>query len=501
MAIASSNSPLILSFVSGKGGVGKTMLAVSAANELAQSHSTLILDLDFFNRGLSGMFVGTGTHQTIPSPTFLRHNEPQEWFAVEISHNLFTISFPDIDYFDFKEHTPERITELAEDLKSWIVELSDRLDCTAVVLDCHGGPDALSFASTIISTKTLLVSEPDRVTMYGTLHFLRRLAPLGVNHSDIHLIFNKVVDTVRSNFLWRLYNESLRAEYFGGKPLLAAFPLELYLTKSFEMNPLVVEDYPHSMLAQKTKVMLSDLLSDNASNFLSERTESIPKWIKFIHRRFFWRSPRLLSLDFMAAVGFVLLLLSVGMSWLDNEFRDRLIDYGMNPFTYEWSEDVKPQAHIKWEAEELRDRKELLKTVKSYLTKLIMIWATFAAMALLLSWTRYLDRQAIFFSQKNRYIAATVYLLTTVCLWGLVIYFLSTTFNNLHDRITRTSDGDQLFVAILGLVAILIVVFFWLAQAYRAYREIKYSNRLFVGAGRGFCALLVVITPSFYVLW
>jgi len=47
--------PLVVSFVSGKGGVGKTMLAVAFARQLSKKGKTLLLDLDYFNRGLTGL--------------------------------------------------------------------------------------------------------------------------------------------------------------------------------------------------------------------------------------------------------------------------------------------------------------------------------------------------------------------------------------------------------------------------------------------------------------
>src|SRR4051812_27284614 len=48
--------PLIIALTSGKGGVGKTMLTVACAFELSYTSKTLLVDLDFFNRGLSGLF-------------------------------------------------------------------------------------------------------------------------------------------------------------------------------------------------------------------------------------------------------------------------------------------------------------------------------------------------------------------------------------------------------------------------------------------------------------
>ena len=53
------NSDTVITFavVSGKGGTGKTTLSVALAHELSKSGSVLLVDLDFFNRGLSGLFA------------------------------------------------------------------------------------------------------------------------------------------------------------------------------------------------------------------------------------------------------------------------------------------------------------------------------------------------------------------------------------------------------------------------------------------------------------
>ena len=500
MQAVSSNSPLILSFVSGKGGVGKTMLAVSAANELAQLHRTLIIDLDFFNRGLSGMFIRSAAYKEVRPPSFAKSNHVKDWTARTITPNLFTISFPDIGHLEQEVHTPEYISLLADHLLDWILELSSELECTVVVLDCHGGPDALSFASTMISDKTILVSEPDRVTMYGTLHFLRRLDQLEVTKTDVYLVFNKVVDSVGSNFLWRLYDETLRNEYFDGRPLLAAYPIELYLAKSFENNPLATEDYPQSMLALKTQVMLFDLIHEDTRTFLSERAESVPIWLKFLRRRFFWRRPKLFSLDFLAAVGFVLLLIAIGLSWLDSTYGARLEDHGWISWRDTWARGVKPDGHKRWLVEDLRVRKQLVEDVINIFTKTIMAWAAFAATALVLSWTRYLDRQANFLVRNRGYVSSGFYMFMMMCLWGFVIYFLSSTTKGYVDRSIVGLNDIQKFMVIVVIATLFVVVGIWIAQAYRSYREVKYAKRLFVGVSRSICATLVVLTPVMFFI-
>src|SRR5215831_4879126 len=99
---------LIISVVSGKGGVGKTMLSVSLARELSTNTRTLLLDLDFFNRGLTGLMRHGHVVQQIKLPRFLESSSPSEttgsWAVVEVGPNLFHVRYPDL--------APEQIRSL-----------------------------------------------------------------------------------------------------------------------------------------------------------------------------------------------------------------------------------------------------------------------------------------------------------------------------------------------------------------------------------------------------
>ena len=458
--------PLILSFVSGKGGVGKTMLAVSAANELAHVCPTLVIDLDFFNRGLSGMFVEKGKFADIEPPAFLDHGNPDEWYSKRISDNLYTISFPDVMGVANEMTDSGRIPDLAGALRNWIEEICKALECEAVVLDCHGGPDNLSFASVEISDKCIIVSEPDRVTMYGTLHFLRKVEQQDISLDDLHLVYNKVVDSVGAMFLWRSYDTHLK-HYFGKKPLLAAFPLEIYLTKSFENDPLVSENYPGSMLARKTQVMLFDLFKGDRKKFLSRRAATVPPLFRYFRRRFFWRTPKIFSVEFLAALGFALLLLITGLTWLlkDTDF----VDWALLQLNSEFTKIA------------IRGQ------FKAAFEKTVTVWAAFAATALMLSWTRFLDRQATLYGVKRQFVRGALYLSTMVVLWGVVGYLVLLLLFEEYD-----GGRDLSFMTIVCLLALSLAVGIWIRQGYRAVRDVKYSNRRIVGMARGVCAFLIL---------
>lgn len=494
-----TNHPVTLTFVSGKGGVGKTMLAVAAANELSHAQTTLVLDLDFFNRGLSGMFIQGDDVEQVEPPPFIDDTDETAWWAKRVAKNLYTISFPDVTSFETKSLEPRSLDELAQALKTWIEYLCEKLNCKAVVIDCHGGPDALSFAAVKVADKSLIISEPDRVTMYGTFHFLRTLSKLNIASGSLHLVFNKIVDAVGPMFLSRLYNTHL-ADYFDGKPLLAAFPLELYLTKSFENAPLITEDYPQSMLARKTQVMLGDLLSDDTRLEISERTKQLPSWLKYYTRLFFGRPPKFLSLSFLAAVGFGLLLIVVGVQALSSLYSDErrmLLDdlaprdkFGIMMGELLVTDYLDETQSEQWT--KLSKRIETISSALDSLQKVIVVWAACASMALVISWTNYLDRQVTMFFGRRRFGWAGGVLSCQMLLWAAISIFLSAMAYDLVGRLSAELEKEVVFYSaiLFSVMGMALGIAIW--HIFRGYQEVSYSSQKIMGLGRVFFGVAVM---------
>ena len=306
-----SKQGLVVSVVSGKGGVGKTMLAVAVARELSTSVPTLILDLDFFNRGLTGLMRHGRVLQQISPPEFFASSssdQPQQgvWELVEVAPNLIHVRYPDFapEQIQVLENTD--ITQLRQALWRFLDDLKKVAACEAIVVDCHGGPDQLSFAACTISDYSLLVSEPDKITFYGTLHFLRQLRrvipkDLELNALDVRLVFNKVVPAFSAVYLRRFYDKEVRRR-FDDRPLLAVFPMEMYLTKEFERTPFLTAVFPFSLLAKKTRVLLRDLLLEHHANCVPRSIRGTLRIRLSLLRNSIGRTPWIADLNKVMAV-------------------------------------------------------------------------------------------------------------------------------------------------------------------------------------------------------
>jgi hypothetical protein len=118
-------------------------------------------------------------------------------------------------------------------------------------------------------------------------------------------------------FLRSLYNRLIR-EHFSGRPLLAIFPLEVYLTKEFEKTPFLTAVYPDSWLAKKTRTLIYDLLSKEHADKLPPPIRSMPKWMRAYAKLSLGKPSPILNINVamptMVAVGVFLGLLSLTLS-------------------------------------------------------------------------------------------------------------------------------------------------------------------------------------------
>ena len=314
------SDPLVIAVVSGKGGVGKTMLAVAIATEMARGCKTLLIDLDFFNRGLTGLFSSMAAksprRRLDPPEHLVRTVDGSDWMAANVAPNLFVLSYGDVDKASSSALEATDAGQIAHHLGAYVAYACEATGCDVAVLDCIGGPDMTSFAACLLARHAILVSEPDKITLYGTLNFLRTLTGLIPDRRpDIRLVFNKVIPAFSARFLYRFYR-GLLAKEFAGHELLAIYPMEAHLTKAFEKTPFLTTVYPTSQLAEKTRLLLYDLLFHQAPDMLSPALRAQGRLQRWFHRSYMGRWPQVLDLDFIFRMIALVAIVAFGLPGL-----------------------------------------------------------------------------------------------------------------------------------------------------------------------------------------
>lgn len=302
------------------------MLSMALVHELALNTRTLILDLDFFNRGLTGLLKTGKLIASVAPPQFISGDcaEAQnDWCLIQVAPNVVTLKFPDIDRAQRQCMEMLSTDALSVQLCDYVQRLMQASDTQAVVLDCHGGPDILSFAAISVAARTILVSEPDRITFFGTLHFVRRMAE-DCPHPcpDVRLVFNKVMPAFSEHYLRRFYRDHVK-DLFGERDLLAVVPFEAYLSKEFERSPFVTAVFPYSQLAYRARLMVQGLgMSGPAHPSVFVR---FCRWCLRLTGDGARLVPRFLDLDIVTTVAAVVLMVWVLLAVLTDTSAHALI--------------------------------------------------------------------------------------------------------------------------------------------------------------------------------
>lgn len=286
----------IISFVSGKGGVGKTSLAANFAWICGQVKKTVLIDLDFQNQGATGLFLASlppeaeGALEALTGPDGFASCNP-----IAITDNVcfvpaVTVGNP-ADYARMAEMMAD--TGLAGRLEGLLEHLRSHFGFEVMVLDCHGGLDYVSVAAHALSAQTIVVTEADPVTFNGTLELLdfysvcrpvvaRVHAMAGSGSSDplteepssaagsrapcgeVSFVINRLPSKYRFHDLDATYRR-LIARYHGNLPLrksvLSYIPEEGFLAESFGEYPFCIKLAPKSVVARKLQLMMIDLVT------------------------------------------------------------------------------------------------------------------------------------------------------------------------------------------------------------------------------------------------
>ncbi len=466
---------MVVAFVSGKGGVGKTMLAVAFAKELSRATKTLLIDLDFFNRGLTGLLMKGPELARISRPDFLDgedhdHRVTGVWRIIEVAQNLYHLSYPDLTPQEIKQFGTVSVEALRKSLEAFLVHAVNICSCECVVVDCHGGPDNSSFAVCLLADYCLLISEPDRITLYGTLNFLRQLDQVRGQHEvDIRLVFNKVIPAFSPFFLRALYRRRF-SRLFGDRPLMGLIPLEVYLTKDFEKTPFLTSVYPYSYLARKIRVLIYDLFADRYRGLLPAQIRSMPKLMRWARRITLGRPFFLFDINFIMGT-----LVGVGIVHISLEqFTDGNTTMNRSILG------LVVHKLLSWP----------VRIVDRYSTVILIIYVVVAllfCLTLFASWIRQLSRRFTYAVRLKQVAPTASYWLLAAILWiipvSIVAGFLSTISDSSPNRILN-------LLVVEGAYALIL-----LPELYRIYRDLRYEPHFAESLLRGFFLAYALSAP------
>lgn len=262
----------VISFVSGKGGVGKTTLAINYAWVCSQFGKTALIDLDLQNRGASSLFFRKIDQHRLGSADCLLHlGEVSELVSLAEQLWFMPAASANAPYDTALTVNALQSTVLTDRLNHFISTLSQDHGFEIVVLDCHGGVDYLSSAAKDCSDNCLVITEPDIAALGGTLEllsFYRRLAVMSetpkMQTASVSLVVNQVPGQYEWSKLNNAYQEAL-TEYsnkFGlSNEVMAFVPLDDTIRDGFGISAIQAKLVPASIFAKKVRLLCYKTLS------------------------------------------------------------------------------------------------------------------------------------------------------------------------------------------------------------------------------------------------
>ena len=278
----------IVTFASGKGGVGKTAIALALANELSASgNRILILDFDLYNRGLlelSSSFA-IDTDQTVTTKRFFENKNAPYWKILKLDEGIVTINVPAFGVEQLRQLESLTIQELQIRLSRFIEDAIVETKVNVVIIDCHGGRDVFSYVATAISHHVIIVSAPETITFFGTIGFIEgfnaardELSSNDFDRPQLHILLNSVMEDFHRRLLSLWYKENFK-EYADDEDFLAIIPFEPRTSIASGEGPLPTKKFYYSGVAEAIR-RLAVKLFDSVENVRIQREayHAVKQW-------------------------------------------------------------------------------------------------------------------------------------------------------------------------------------------------------------------------------
>jgi len=277
----------IIAFLSGRGGVGKTLLSVNLARLLSKSRkSILLIDLDFYNRGATALLTGTVNRDAITGYALFKHAVTRKKASGDLASMLkgrklvqaaeFLFLLPSTvtgEIVDWMEYRCES-QQIAQFLSQLVRAVAEEYGIKCIVIDCRAGPDPLSIAVAGVSTHTIIVSEPDRITWDGTLNLHRYILNQYPREARVEFLINKIPEKYELDKIRAEYEEIL-GRFLKSLRILGYIPFEYDIFESFGEIKFVIDELARTSMSRNIASLAIELLSEIYPSLIPEEARSI----------------------------------------------------------------------------------------------------------------------------------------------------------------------------------------------------------------------------------
>lgn len=322
----------VIAFTSGKGGCGKTTIAINFAYSLyraSKSNKVLVVDLDISNKGSTGVF-STWTSKsddflTITQILKSNNNKPPEKEVIEVENGFYFIPASVGNEEIWKEPVEYDLNFFVKNLRSKLIEIGTRLGIDCIVLDCFCGIDLLTTAGSGSADHTIIINEPDIVTFTGSLNLKKHLDKSFVlldKKPKLHFVINRVRSEQKVADLQEIYKDNLLKDV--NNDILTYIPFNNRIFAHFGSYPFFIKLLPKSLFTLKIEQIAYVLFIQSNPKLVRPKTR---QWSEKKFRKIYFESIDKTAVDTeyllvkLVSAPVVIGLIIVALFWITGIFR------------------------------------------------------------------------------------------------------------------------------------------------------------------------------------
>jgi len=239
-----------IAIVSGKGGVGKTLVALNLTTALKEfGRDVILVDGDLRNANI-GVYLGA-----LNLPFTLHDALKYKKHITEIvyRHGSGLKIIPgSISFENSVEVEPDRLKEVIDGLEG---------KCEAVIIDSPAGISEESLAAIDAADELILVTNPEMPAVTDALKTIKFAEAAGKN--VIGIILNRV-----ENQRHEIHASHIQSIL--GKPIIASIPEDHHMKRSAHLKHPVVYSHPNSHVAALFKDLAAKLIGQEYKSRLTK---------------------------------------------------------------------------------------------------------------------------------------------------------------------------------------------------------------------------------------